>query len=410
MPIRWNLMLVATLLTIVSVGCGSNATPRPTPTVALAPTAAPPTTPATPPKIGDDPLGATRAAIAASPVLRAPGWLIYLRGNDLYAGDLLTGNEIPLTVGSVGGGYAGRADIAGKKWLYYTSLGARTPGTATQTFAVYRRPLGASNVDEEELFEFTASDRYLVDFSTTASVEPDGRHVVYTDDAGLHLYDIESHNDRLLVSNELASPRDTPGNGSRGNRYSDPVWSPAGGWLSVISEENRWPYNRIAAETIRPLDSSTEYKLGGRGANGWSPDGQHLCGDTSQTAATGIGLLTPGSTEILDLTPNLFDNLILRPTVDSCAWAEDGRLAVGYDTDGIKHFIIAILDISGRPTARIDAGAVWPHVDYWLPDRTGFVIATLADPSSFNSAAIMLDGTYRRLPFDAEKGTRHDLR
>jgi hypothetical protein len=216
----------------------------------------------------------------------------------------------------------------------------------------------------------------------------------------LHLYDVELREDRRLLSNQPSSERNTPG-----NRYSSPTWSPAGGWLTVTRSGILRPYDiQSSIETIRPLEPITDYTLGGGSRfRQWSPDGSRLCGDTYQTAAAGIGILTPGSAETLDLTVNLFDNLILRPTVDSCAWAEDGRLAVGYDTDGIKHFIIAILDISGQPTAHIDAGAVWPHVDYWLPDRTGFVIATLADPSSFKSAAIMLDGTYRRLPFDAER-------
>jgi Dipeptidyl peptidase IV (DPP IV) N-terminal region len=151
MPIRWNLMLVATLLTIVSVGCGSNSAPRPTRAVPLAPSATAPTADSTSsPDAANDPLGAARATIATSPVLRAPGWLVYLRDTDLYAGDLATGSEQRLTTDSLGAGYAGRAEIGSKTWIYYTSIVGRTQQSsrATGTFAVYRRQLGSARRGE----------------------------------------------------------------------------------------------------------------------------------------------------------------------------------------------------------------------------------------------------------------------
>ena len=268
------------------------------------------------------------------------------------------------------------------------------------TFAMYRRVLGGATADEEQLFEFSASDHYVVD-APNASVSSDGQHIAYTDDAGLHLYNPELNDDQLVLSNQPATSRFEVGGGVRGLRYSSPIWAPAGAWLYVQAGDNRWPYSGHG-ETMRPLESTAEYRLA-RHADEWSPDGEHLCGDTSQTAAGGIGILTPGSTETIDYTPNLFDNAILRPGLGSCAWAEDGRIAVGYEADGINHFTIAIIEPSGMPTARIDAGAVLPEVHHWLPDRSGFVIVTLSDALVSTSAAVLLDGTYRRLPFDAER-------
>jgi hypothetical protein len=390
-------LVVATVL----AGCGSSGT-QGVPATTTAAVVATATTMASRTPTADaarDPLGATSAAIAASPILHAPGWLIYLRGADLYAGDLASGTEVPLTRDSLGASYAGQATIAGTTWLYYSSLVSRVqpPRELTGLFAVFRRPLGGSDADEERIVEFSASGRYLSDLSPMASVSPDGRFVVYTDDVGVHLYDVDSHDDRRLLSNQPSSVVNTPG-----NHYASPFWAPAGGWLLLTRTGTRRPYDTQGnLETIQPLEPITEYTLGGGGKARWNADGSQLCGNTSTTVAAGIGIITPGTYESRDLTPNLFDNAILRPAVDSCVWADDGRLAVGYDTDNLRHFIIAILDGSGMPIAHVDAGAVWPSVDFWLPDQTGFVIETLTGASTFHASAVMLDGTYRRFPFEA---------
>ena len=399
MPTRLILMLMAMLLAGASIACSARSSPRRTPT--LEPTPVPPTAVPTS-KIPDNPLSATGDAIAGSPILRASGWLIYSRGSDLYAGDLATGNEMPLTRGSLSAGYAGRAEIEGKIWIYYTSIVDEThdPRAKAGRFAMYRRVLGSANADGEKMFEFSASDRYVVD-APNASVSSDGQHMAYTDDAGLHLYSPESNDDQVVLSNQPATSRFETGGGVRGLRYSSPIWAPAGDWLYVRVGDNRWPYNGHD-ETMRPLESTAEYRLA-RHADEWSPDGEHLCGDTSQTAAGGIGILTPGSTETIDYTPNLFDNAILRPALGSCTWAEDGRLAVGYDVDNLRHFTIAILDAFGMPIARVDAGAVYPELHHWLPDLSGFVVETLADDFVPKSAAVLLGGTYRRLPFAVER-------
>jgi hypothetical protein len=340
-----------------------------------------------------DVIADTRRRIESAPVLvGSSGRLIYLRGPDLFIVDLVTGSNEQLTQGSVGAGYAGDAVIDGTTWLYYFSI-TDSGGARPSTAAMLRRRLGDAH--DEQLFVFHPSG-FLNQARDTAAVSPDGVDVAYAGDDGLHVRTLASGDDRLLLQS-MPAPADRS---VVGTHYGRPVWSPGGRWL-LVSRESDGPGNarNEGPLILDPSDAASERDLPLAGSPEWSPDGQELCGNTRATVDD-VALYEVASGEVRNLTSSWFANASLAHAFGPCAWSSEGKLASGYDIGAIQ-FEVAVLDASGAKIAIVDAGAVLPDVSWWLPDGTGVIVTSLNGAAlNANSNAVMLDGSWRRLPTD----------
>jgi WD40-like Beta Propeller Repeat len=378
-------------LAVIAVACRTGHSNATTVTPTGAATAAPAAPVPTPTFV--DVIADTRRKIEAAPVLAgSSGWLIYVRGQDLFVGDLTTGSEEQLTHGSLGAGYAGEAVIDGITWLYYFSV-TESGGGLPSSAAMLRRRFGGDS--EEQLFTFHPSS-FLTLARDIASVSPDGTRIAYVADDGLHVRTLASKDDKLLLQN-MPRPADRS---VAGTHYGRPVWSPAGRWLLVTREPDP-PANapNEGPLILDPSDAGSERDLPIGGDPEWSPDGQELCGNTRATVDD-VALYTVASGEVRNLTSSWFANASLAHSFGLCAWSSDGKLASGYGIGAIQ-FEIAVLGASGTKIAIIDAGAVLPEVTQWLPDGTGVIVTTLGGASlDATSSAVMLDGSWRRLPND----------
>jgi hypothetical protein len=348
MPLRLTLIVVSTLLTVSAVACGSGSAPRPAPTVLLAPTAGPPTatTPFSPPIA---PARSPTTVPTPAPLLQSSGWLVYLRGKDLYIGDLATGNEQQLTTGSLGAGYAGRAWIDGKLWLYYTSLSAisnETDGSHNGTFEVYRRQLGGT---AEPLFTFEGNGKNIEFADTNASVAPDGLHLAFSDAKGLNIRDLSAHADTAVLTNGHCEPNASASSPCYGS-YFMPEWSPRGDWLFV----RKILFEGVVGVLIRhpaTAPEASELKVGGL-LTSWSPDGTQLCMGDSGLQAGAVGRVDPNDRVFHDLYPTIPDSALPAPRPDrlypsACVWSADGGIAAQYGAasgDGN----VAVFDANGR--------------------------------------------------------------
>ena len=333
-----------------------------------------------------------------SPVLQgSSGWLIYSRGNDLYVGDLAAGNEDQLTNGSLGAGYAGDVVVDGEIWLYYFSITeANGVGQPSSAIMLRRRLSGGA---EEQLFTFAPSRTQSLARDITA-VSPDGARVAYVAGDGLHMRTLESGEDELLLQNiPMSADRSV-----RGIYYDRPVWSPAGPWLLAMRESEP-PAN---APNAGPLivnpsapGSERDLRLGLNSEQAWSPDGHQLCvGVGTGVGTADVGLYDVASGAVRNLTSSWFPNASLGHSLSAGVWANDGKLASEYDVASLQ-VGLAILDTSGSQIALLDAGAVVPGVIQWLPDSSGVIVETLEGASlDAHSSAVMLDGSWRRLPND----------
>jgi hypothetical protein len=398
MLLRLTLIVVSTLLTAAAVACGSASSSRATPTVAPATAAA---TPLSPPVA---PAPSPTTVPTPAPLLQSTGWLVYLRGKDLYIGDLATGNEQQLTTDSLGAGYAGHAWIDGKLWLYYTSLSAisnETDGSHNGTFEVYRRQLGGT---AERLFTFEGNGKNIEFADTNASVAPDGLHLAFSDAKGLNIRDLSAHADTAVLTNghcEPNAPASSPCYGS----YFMPEWSPRGAWLFV----RKILFEGAVGVLIRhpaTAPEASELKVGGL-LTSWSPDGTQLCMGDSGLQAGAVGRVDPNDRVFHDLYPTIPDSALPAPRPDrlypsACVWSADGGIAAQYGAasgDGN----VAVFDANGRFVQII--GVRRPlYVSAWLADTSGFLVSEYGTPTRRNFVSVMLlDGTYRRVPFDAER-------
>jgi hypothetical protein len=374
-------------ISVMATACG-NGRSLVAATVATTRSASPPTAkPRATPTADDQPIIDTVREIAAAPVLTgSTGWLIYTRGPELFIADLATGNEQQLTHDATAAGYAGDAVIDGMTWLYYFSITNASQGAVVLT----RRRL--SGGAEERLFTFRRSDVITVGMNV-AAVSPDGTRVAYTASDGLHVRTLASGDDRLLLAN---MPRARDGSGA-GFHYDAPAWSPAGRWLLVYRGADP-PANiqNAGPVVLDPSDpaSARDVPLGGWPA--WSPDGQRLCGETRATVSD-LALYTLNSGEVRNLTSARSADSIVPRDFGACTWLNDGELAAEYNVGGLQ-LRIAVLDTTGRQIATLDAGAVLSGA-IWLPNGSGVIVSTLAGtPLEPQSSAVMLDGSWRRIP------------
>jgi len=383
-------------------GCGSgelrrsDATPSHVPTTQVAAPA-----PVSPPQ------ATPTASPTPAPVLRSSGWLVYLRGGDLYVGALDGGGEQRLTTGSLGAGYVGYVRDGPTTWVYYTSLIERAAPDdiySVGTVRLLRRRLGS---DEEQRIETFRGSRVNLDGDSTsglASVTSNGHLVAYAADEGIDVLNVDTRvAERWLTDSCYPSGgTSTPPACEHGVAYVAPLWSPDGRWLAA----SKVLYEGAVLALVRTDRSESVELTFGDDFKAWAPDGARLCAPQSGY----LGYKPAGIAEVSSRTfTELIPSGVASAPASSCAWSADGRIAiafVGHDSDSIDH--LGFFDSGGRPIASFDltSPALW--VSTWLPDGSGVVVArALPGPDYSNplinldNTAVMLDGTSGSLPFAA---------
>lgn len=377
----------------------SDATPSHVPTTQVAAPA-----PVSPPQ------ATPTASPTPAPVLRSSGWLVYLRGGDLYVGALDGSGEQRLTSGSLGAGYAGYVRDGSTTWVYYTSLVARAAPDevyAIGTVQLLRRALGSNAEEKIATFRGQGASADGDATSHIASVSADGHSIAYAADAAVDVLDTRTRTSARRLADEVCngSPASeaTPGACRGGYVYVYPVWSPDGKWLAV--SKLAYEGSMLALVSADHPDGAEDSSFGGD-FKAWAPDGARLCAPQS-------GYLGYKPAGIMELSSRTFTELIpsgvASAPASSCAWSADGRIAIafaGHGSDSIDH--LGFFDSGGRPIASFDltSSALW--VSTWLPDGSGVVVArALPGPDYSNplvnldNTAVMLDGTSGSLPFAA---------
>lgn len=394
---RMGTMFLTVVLGLAGTACDSDAsspTRAGTSEIVATPISPPPAAPTVEP--------------TAAPVLQSTGRLIYLRGKDLYVGDLATGAEQRLTTDSLGAGYAGYARIGGELWLYYTSLTAITnaaDGNHKGMFEVSRRQLGGV---AESLFTFEGNGKNIEFSKTNASVSPDGTHIAYSDAEGLNVRDLDAGVDTGVLTNGRCEPEASLSAPCRGSYYA-PQWSPRGDWLFV----QKILYEGAVGVLIRQPATApevTELKVGGL-LTSWSSDGTQLCMGDNGYQVSAVGRVDPDNPTFHDLYPSVPDAVLPQPRPDylfpgSCLWSATGQIAVSYVIPGENQKWLAIFDADGAYADRIPIPGSTPVFGQtpWLPDGSGFIVGAYdSTEGRSNTKVLMLDGTYRRLPIDAER-------
>jgi len=396
--------LVAAMIALAAVlgaaGCGSGAprTPSPgpssvadtqTPRPAVTSTIVSPPPPATP---------------TPAPPLHADGRAVYSDGADLRIVALDGGDDRALSEGGyrcgagcrTGTSYAGAAVVGGRAWQYFTYAVAPAEPQAyalpSMRFVLARRPAEGGPEEELRRFDgFTNSD-------ANASVSRDGQHVAYVAVDGLHRFDPATGVDALLLANVTDCTR-IDSTGGRCVIYSDPRWSPDGATLLVREgyDEGARP---LLLDPLAERPAPVRLDVGGRFQE-WSPDGTRLCmSEDGYDGGPGgvflVGSRDPGA--FINLTGRLGGAAVMAA---SCAWSADGaRVAFSYwrraigqpDSGGI-----AIFSVDGSLVR--DIALMDPHMRIagWLPDGSGVITSSAAGEGVY-SAAVLVDGTTRRLP------------
>ncbi len=400
MRIHLTFMLIAVMVAAAGTACGSGSGSDAAPTMPATSVVA---TPVSPPIAA---VSSPTSVLTPAAALQTTGLLVYLRGKDLYVGDLATGTEQQLTSGSLRAGYAGYARADGKLWLYYTSLTAITSepdGEHNGTFEVDRRQLGGA---PDPIFTFEGNGKNIEFSGTNASVAPDGLHMAFSDAAGLKIRDIAAGVDTAVLVNGHCAPQVAASSPCHGS-YFAPQWSPHEDWLFV----QRILYEGAVGVLVsHPATSPNvvELKVGGLLAS-WSSDGVKVCMADNGMQPGAAGLVDPNDGVFHDLYPRIPDSGLPAPRPDRlypsvCAWNVAGSLAVQYFTSSDREATtIAVFAKMGR----FDRSIALPRplqVSAWLPDASGFLLSKYDAPARRNfTSAILLDGTYRRLPFDAER-------
>jgi hypothetical protein len=344
------------------------------------------------------------AVPTAPSVLKSTGWLVYLRGTDLYLGTLDGSPEQRLTTGSAGAGYAGLARSGGITWLYYTSMTDPTGGVRDRvvTFDVFRRALFFGS--EERLFSFTGNGRNAVYPDTNASVSPDGRYVAYTDANGIELQDVALQQRRTLLANGVC---DRDGRGVGCFMVSHPVWSPDGS--SVLVTKGFYE-SAVGVLMEDPLGTPMARQLSeppveyGGVFRSWAPDGQMFCASETGYAYGGTGIV-----DVAGLSYRPLDDALERAAsvasanpryTTDCVYGPGGALAV--TLGGENRSVVAIRLPGDADFIGVPMPPQWFAARAWLPDLSGVVVDHRgAGPRQ--TIVLSLDGSLHSLPFVADR-------
>lgn len=392
MPFR--LTLLSLLVGGIAVGCNSNSSQR-------TPVAAPPTSVATfvsPPGAPGPP---PTAVPTLAPLLQSRGWLVYLRGKDLFVGDLATGQEQQLTSGSLGAGFAGYAGYETRVSLYYTTLIEQAPQNdrSLGLVQVSRRRIDGGAAENLFTFRPTRASTDGNPLAHAASAAPDGTAIAYADDTGIHRYDVASGATTTLLANPCqAEPRPEKGCVT----YINPQWSPDGRWLLA----SKLLYEGSVSVVIGADDpaSMREFPDVGGDVQSWAPDSRYFCAFNTT--------FQPGGTHIVP--PH--DGVRYRPAgrladaksadganifTSACIWSAANALALTYSV-GPPHDQWRFAVFSAAPFAEVISDNAMPpvftHAAVWLPDASGVIIVRQAGEEAPYNLALLLDGSTRRLP------------
>lgn len=386
------LAVTTLLLAAAAIACGSSSSPSVTTTGA--PTIA---TAVSPPE------ASPAAILTPAPLPQTTGWLVYLRGGNLYLGDLRDGSEQQLTSGSVGAGYAGYTGYQANVTVYYAELIEPAPanGRSLGTARVSRRRIDTGVADDLFTFQPVASSTDGKPLAHAVSVAPDGNAIAYADDAGVQRYNIATGTTiTLLASDCQTEPRPQKGCVS----YINPRWSPDGKWILAA----KLGYEGSISVVVR-ADGPTsvrEFPDVGGDVQSWSPDSRYFCAFNEIYAPGGGHLVSPadGSRHPLD------GRFSTAKDIAACTWDAFGKLAVMTRTDaGGDGDVVSTFQIQ-PPTYQATVNPVpLPYRDVvgWLPDGSGLIVqgsppcAPCGERPPLVAALMISDGSLRVLPFAA---------
>ena len=335
---------------------------------------------------GDDQPGATSTVPLGEPTVVATptpssavassGTAIFRRDGSLWLA-ALDGSSAPrqLTENTVNVGVAGHVRrTGGATDLYYISQLSEDRVENEMTVsdqALFRVSLAGG--DSEELLRYTG--RSLEAFlGATASVSPDGAYILYSDEQGISLLNVEVADTRPVLT------RSPPCLGPQGCfSYHRPLWSPDGTRASIA----KFVWEGGSDIIIDPFADVIEEQQTHGGASftaSWSPDSARICISEFTYASTGAAIAYDIATdEAVDTTldlplPTPEEEGRLRIDTRGCAWSDSGDLAVPYmRPDNYAEVWIAILDADYQVIYESDVIANFSVLAGWLPDGSGVV-------------------------------------
>jgi hypothetical protein len=411
---RSGISLALLLAALATAACGGDPRRSGTPSPGLA--SATPASTATPVATAPSPPQASPTPPPTpAPLLKSSGWLVYLRNRDLYVGSLDDGSETRLTTGGTGAGFAGYTyGRRGVPVLYFariTDRGVSPPG-GYGTITVYRQSIGAA--DAETVFTFVGETQSVGPRAwSNVSASDDGRYIAYADIDGISVYDTTAGTAKRALRNTCVP--NSSGVDAACKQYTSPGLSPDGATLLAT----RPGYETSSGVLTRPFDPDPqpiELNAGGQFQT-WSPDGTRICLPEVGIQPMKVGTITLPALDVQDITqriatPGLGAEVTPATFPSNCLWRRDGGVAVSFidsaPRTGEQRWRVAVLSLlaGGDADRDYDLPAPYRTVPAWLPDGSGLVISGYApcvpcgerDPTS---AALLLDGTVRALPFEA---------
>ena len=355
-----------------------------------------------------------------APLSQSTGWLVYLRDRDLYVGSLADGSETRLTAGGTGAGYAGHAyGRDGVPVVYFARIAdaGGPPADAYGAITVYRQAIDAAV--PESLFMFVGETQGAGPRAwSNVSASDDGRYIAYADIDGISIYDTTAGTAKRALRN-TCDPHSS-GVDAACKQYTSPGLSPDGAAL-LATRPGYESFSGVLTRLLDPDPQPSELNAGGQ-FQSWSPDGRRICLSEVGIQPRKVGTITLPALDVRDITPRI-TALGLSPELTpatfsgSCSWSPNGwspngRVAVTFidwePRSGEQRWRVAVLPLlsGGDADRAYDLPEPYRTVPAWLPDGRGLVISGYApcvpcgerDPTS---AALLLDGAVRSLPFEA---------
>lgn len=304
------------------------------------------------------------------------------RGDRLVLARLDRAAEYHVNAGETGPrGFAGAVQAASGLELYFTESAAETTRDGQATVTLHRLPaIGGAPVP---VVAYSFFGRFATE---SASVSADGRLVAYSSVDGLHVRDLLSGDDRLVVASPCQPASGAPASEPRpavgfgGCQWVDvsPLWSPDARQLifrRLYIEGSRWHSVDPLAPSGVPLAMPWQFY------RAWAPSGVRVC------AVDGDGYAVPPTTAFAyDFATSSARWLAVSPAdirpqriVTGCALSRVGQMAVTY---GDYSRSASRLVMS---TERFDVERSFDtvgEVDAWLPDASGVVLRDAANRSA----------------------------
>ncbi len=338
-------------------------------------------------------------SLAALP--RASGWLVSLRGGNLYLGDLRDGSEEQLTSSGLGASYAGYTGHEANITLYFVELTERAPETdpSLGTAILWRRRLGDAHNEHVFYFRPTRSNTHGNPLAHAASIAPDGSSFAFADQRGVNRYDPASGVTTLLANDCQTEPRPEKGCVA----YINPQWSPDGKWIlaaKLLYEGS------ISVVVTADGTSGREFADVGGDVQSWALDSRYFCAFNTTFSPGGVHLVSPvdGSRHPLSAWLGQATGATAR------SWDAFGKLAVADDSDredGADRVAVFQIHPPGDNAAVYTLIDPYRDVLGWLPDGSGVIVQGLqpcmvcGERPPLVAALTVPDGTLRALPFAA---------